>query len=50
MDIIKKYGIKILCVTALIALFLPMATVTIESDYTPTWSTSLSGWKPCKMR
>lgn len=40
MEIIKKYGIKVLCAIALIALFLPMATVEVGSYY----STSLSGF------
>lgn len=33
MEIIKKHGIKILCAIALIALFLPMASITVGSDY-----------------
>lgn len=40
MEIIKKYGIKVVCVVALIALFFPMATVEVGSYY----STSLSGF------
>ena len=40
MEIIKKYGIKILSALALIALFFPMATVEVGSFY----STSLSGF------
>ena len=43
MELIKKYGIKALCIIALIALFLPMATVNLESDYYDN-STSLSGF------
>lgn len=42
MEMIKKYGIKVLCVIALIALFLPMAKVTLTSDYIDA-ETSLSG-------
>ena len=44
MELIKKYGIKICCALALIALFLPMATVTISNDYTGDISQSLSGF------
>ena len=33
MEIVKKYLLKILCVVALIALFFPMATVSVENDY-----------------
>lgn len=41
MELIKKYGIKLFCALALIALFLPMATVSIpDMDY----SESLSGF------
>jgi len=43
MELIKKYGIKALCLIALIALFLPMATVNLESDIYDN-STSLSGF------
>ena len=46
MQIIKKYGLLILCVIALIALFLPMATISIESDYVDYVDTvSVSGFK-----
>ncbi len=31
MEIAKKYLLKILCVVALIALFFPMATVSVEN-------------------
>lgn len=40
MEYIKKYGVMAMCVTALIALFFPMATVEV-GDY---YSTSLSGF------
>ena len=43
MEIVKKYGIKILCAIALFALFLPMATVTVGSDFYDS-TTSLSGF------
>ncbi len=43
MEIIKKHGIKTLCLVALIALFLPMSTVTVDYAY-DSWSTSLSGF------
>lgn len=33
MEFVKKNLLKILCVIALIALFFPMATVSIENDY-----------------
>ena len=44
MEIIKKYGVKILCLIALIALFLPMASVTVSSDYTDDYVTNISGF------
>lgn len=44
MEQIKKYGIKILCVIALIALFLPMASVTVSSDFTDDYATNISGF------
>lgn len=33
MEIVKKYLLKILCVVALVALFFPMAIVTVEGGY-----------------
>lgn len=39
MELIKKYAVKVLCVVALIALFFPMVTVSVEDAD----STSLSG-------
>ena len=42
MEYVKKYGIKVLCLVALVALFLPMASVSVESDYYDN-STNISG-------
>lgn len=45
MEIVKKWGIAILCVVALIALFLPMATIETTTDYEfLDSSTSISGF------
>ena len=45
MEMIKKYGVMILCALAFIALFLPMASVTVSSDYTDYENTqTISGF------
>lgn len=42
MEYIKKYGVQVLSVIALIALFFPMASVTVEGGYMEQ-TTSVSG-------
>ena len=44
MEIIKKHGVKILCLIALIALFFPMASITVSSAYTDDYVTNISGF------
>lgn len=45
MEIIKKYGIKALCLLAFVALFLPMAKVTVEGSYGYSQSISVNGFQ-----
>ena len=44
MNFVKKYLLLILCVLAIVALFLPFATITAENDYASA-SASVSGFQ-----